>query len=206
LEYIVSTTEQSIALPDPAPAKPDSPIAPPEVTKDPLDKKWRDLKWGVERSIRYHMRREGYFGVLHRITGFVGVLSSTAAVTSFLKEWDSFGIAFGLLVALISGLDLVLGFAKMERTHYELRRRFYDLLGTMQTVVTAEAFVNATRERFNIEKDEPPVFRALDIACHNELMRAQGKLKSDPKYTAHYYDIDWFQRLTKHLSKWESMA
>lgn len=167
---------------------------------------WFGLRWGVERSIRYHARREGYFGVLHRITSFVGVISGTAAAAALLKDREEWALAFTVFIAVVSGLDLVIGFSSMERKHQELRGRFCDLMSKLEGVPNDAVLLAGKCERTSIEKDEPAVFRALDLTVHNELMRARGYKQTDEKYREDFHAVGWFKRLTKHLFKWESLA
>lgn len=171
-----------------------------------LSTKWHGLTWNVERSVRYHLRREGFFGVLHRWTAFLSVLTSSAAAAAIFAKEPDIALWFAFLVSLISGADLVLGFAKMEGQHADLRRRFIDVLSQLQEMPTEEAWRKLSQKRLEIEKDEPPVFRALDLAVHNELMRSRGHKPTEEKYKEHFHSLSWLQRFTMHLSKWESLA
>jgi hypothetical protein len=66
-------------------------------------------------------------------------------------------------------------------------------------VPTAETLAELTAERFNIEKDEPPIYRALDLLCHNELAIAQGK--RDPANLAH---LPKWMSMTANLIRWDT--
>ena len=46
--------------------------------------------------------------------------------------------------------------------------------------------------RLTIEADEPPVLRALDVLCHNEMCRADGRLDD-------IYDLPWWQRIAANV-------
>lgn len=55
-----------------------------------------------------------------------------------------------------------------------------------------EIIDGVTLKRLEIEAEEPPILRVVDILCHNELLRAQGY---DPTIEATlYYDVSPLQR------------
>ena len=74
-----------------------------------------------------------------------------------------------------------------------LYRRFMELAAEMAAVVSPdESTYNIwEQKRLYIEIDEPPVYRALDISCHNEVIQARGL---DPLYKA---PLSRWQRIMK---------
>lgn len=166
---------------------------------DPLTQRWNTL-WSVQRSIRYHARREAFFARWHRVTTALSLLFATAAVTDLLRGAGHWGaIAAAVLIAVLSALDLVVGTADMARTHAALRRRFIDLERALQATpgpdaVTAETWVD---QRLQIERDEPPIYVALDLLCENEQASATAVDRR--------YRLNSWQRMTAHWLRWENL-
>lgn len=55
--------------------------------------------------------------------------------------------------------------------------------------------------RVTIESDEPPTHVALDVLCHNELIRAQYEPQ---RAKDHLCEVPLLKRLTAHLFIWEN--
>ena len=113
----------------------------------------------------------------------------STAVGSALKgvpEWVV--ISLGVATTLVSAVSLVLGSARMARLHDDLAKRFIKLECEMlkDPDASQEQLQSYCERRLEIEQDEPPVKRVLDILCHNELARAEGR--------ADEYHVGFFQR------------
>lgn len=145
---------------------------------DTGDEKWK-LLWGVQRSSRYHARRQAFYDRWRRVTAGIGVIFGSVAATDLLHEGGhAVAVAAAFVVAVTSALDLVVGTADMAWTHRELRRRFLALECAIQRAPEepTEADVHAWQdERLAIEADEPPIYVALDLLCENEMARADGR-------------------------------
>ncbi len=141
-----------------------------------LNNDWHILLFGVRRSARYHEKRERFFHRLNRVVLFLNVAFGSAAVVAVISELGhGWIVAFSALVAMASALDLVVDTGGSARLHADLRRRFVALESAMiGEEPDQEKLTRFTRERLAIEQDEPPVLRALDVLCHNELVRALG--------------------------------
>lgn len=169
---------------------------------DPLKQPRWELLWAVQKSQRYHARRSAFFDRWHKTTLLVGMLGGSAVVASLgdlVPSWIA--LAGASLVAVLSGLDLVVGTGEMARKHNDLRRRFCELEREMQLLPLAdEAKLAAWRgERLTIESDEPPAYVALDVLVENELARAYAHLKDQPPHS-----LTWLQRNTAHFLRWEN--
>ena len=141
-----------------------------------LNNDWHTLLFGVRRSVRYHEKRERFFHRLNRVVLFLNVAFGSAAVVAALSELGhGWIVTFSALVAVASALDLAVDTGNRARLHADLRRRFVALESAMiGEEPDQERLARFTRERLAIEQDEPPVLRALDVLCHNELVRALG--------------------------------
>jgi len=151
-----------------------------------------NLLFGVRRSIRYHNRRERFFDRLHKVTTFLSALSGTATIAAvFAKAGPPWTIGFAALVAIFSVMDLVVGTSAAARRHNDLARRFFALekqIISLKTL-TDDDLIAFKTARLDIEAEEPPPLKVLDVVCHNELLRAMGYDRTE------FIPIKWYQRL-----------
>lgn len=155
-----------------------------------------DLLFGVRRSIRYHYRKVRFFDGLHKTSVFLSAVTGTATLTAILSNAGSvITLIFAGIVTFFSVLDLVVGTARKARAHNDFARRYFALEKAIITLSTPtkEDLSRLTIERLDIEADEPPPCKVLDIMCHNELVRACGYDESN------MVKIKWHQRLCAHL-------
>lgn len=166
---------------------------------DANNESW-NLLWAVQRSSRYHARRQAFFDRWHRVTAGVGVIFGSAAAVNLVTQggmgW-TLGAAF--VITILSSVDLVVGTSVMARLHSDLRRRFLEMEASIRCSPTADqADINRwTVERLRIEADEPPVYVALDLLCENEMSRAKG---DSPRAA-----LRWWEALTAHWWRWEDI-
>lgn len=192
----------------------DNPAASDRRAEGPLDpvvsanlqKQWDDLDFEVQRSIRYHMAREAWYGQAARITGFIGIFFSSAAIASFKSDWPAFGVGSGLLVAFASGLNLVVGFSTMEKRHADLRQRFVRLQAKLCCSPQHDLLQKLQRRRLEIETTEPPTYIALNDACYNEMCFARGYDPRRPSDYDKFIQIPPLLRWTKNLWRWHSIV
>lgn len=161
-----------------------------------LSRQLHDLEWGVQRSIRYHHRRSRFFDHLHTISTFIAALAGTATFATVLADMGrGYILTSAVIVAVFSVLDLVIGCPQSARLHADLARKYFELQKKINEVIapTQEVVTSLVNARLDIEKDEPPVLKALDSICHNELLRARG---DDSK---NYVHIAWHKRLLANI-------
>lgn len=157
------------------------------------------MLFDVRRSMRYHSRRYMFYDRCHQINSFLTILLSGSVVFDLSKPGDSppWMIFLALTAALLAVSDLVLGYATRANIHRDLKRRFaeleIELLST--TVLLDEAWHKIQRQRLLIEQDEPPIYRALDLLCYNELLRAE-------KHNENLVKIRFYQKYTCQLFHW----
>jgi hypothetical protein len=162
---------------------------------------WNHQLFGVQRSIRYHARRQAFYDFWNTLTnatsiilgaGTVAALVNTSSFAMELRLW------FPVVITLVSTLNLVWGTARAARLHNDLYRRFVAL---EQEITSAAQIDDATlrafqTKRLTIEADEPPTKFAVDVLCHNELARAIG--------SNDYYQVRFWQRWFAHLFSFSS--
>ena len=163
------------------------------------DEEW-DLLWGVRRSIRYHDRRRRFFEACHSIVlGFgiaLAVVGFAVANKTISEQWLAI---FSILTMLVFLLDLLFAFSRCAWHHTSLKHKFGEL---EKKIITNDDKANiATLKacRIEIEKDEPPIRRALDLLCHNELAKSRRETKDD------IYKVTLSQRLTAQIFSWPNI-
>lgn len=134
-----------------------------------------DIRLDIQRSIRYHMRRSGFFERWNRMTSFVSVLFGSAAITSILGLASSkLGMAAAGIVTIVSAIDLVVGTSRLAWTHNDLRRRYIEL----ECRIAARDLITKTEEAdirqavLRIEADEPPVLSTLNEVAYNDVVQS----------------------------------
>lgn len=155
------------------------------------------LLFCVRRSARYHDRRRAFFERLHRLTSVLTVLMAGSVLFEIGRSGETAGWLMGLAViaALLAASDVVVGYSSRANQHLGLKARFVDLeMAILKGDETSEVWTEHHLVRLGIERDEPPIYRALDLLCHNELLRAEGcdasklVVLTDPqRWTRHFF-------------------
>ena len=161
---------------------------------------YRNLLFGVQRSVRYHNRRRGFYERCHTLIVFFGVVGGSAtigafgaAVTEDLPLWVKLLPAF--LTTLLSAWDLVVGNSRKAWQHADLARQFINLEQRLVADRAAPSdeldkiVTDITVQRLVIESTEPPILQVLNILCDNELRRAMGYPRKEDA------PVSFFQRM-----------
>ena len=163
------------------------------------------LLFDVRRSIRYHDRRRAFYERCHHVTSVLTILMAGSVLFELGTPGNAamWLKAISVLAALMAALDMVVGYSKRVTLHGDLRERFATLeIAMIDGGVDDEAWLIHQRERLMIEKDEPPIYKVLDLLCHNELAEAEGFKRSDsPEY---FFKANWWQRFTSQIFRWEN--
>ena len=172
------------------------------VTKEQerLEDEWHELLFGVRRSIRYHARRRMFFDRCRQFTSAIGVIFGSATFFTLLNKMDPlYPTLSAALVTVFSTIDLVVGTAVAARRHDDLCRRFIELERQMELAerpIDVQALAKFKAQRLEIEADEPPVHRVLDLMCHNELLHAMGyerkqfvRIRFYQRWLAPFFDV-----------------
>jgi hypothetical protein len=165
------------------------------------------LFFGVCRSIRYHDRRRAFFEQLHRISGGLTVLLAGSVLFDLSRPGQSavWMTVLATVAALLAAFDIVIGYAAKANLHLDLKRRFCELeMSVVSGGDSEEIWKSHQLARLRIEQDEPPIFRALDCLCHNELMTAQGYRKEDGDGL--YVKLNNWQKFTRHFIYWGNLS
>jgi hypothetical protein len=152
-----------------------------EKRRETMDKKIKDFLFDVRRSVRYHRHRQRHYVRLHTITTAGSLVMGASVVATLLSGYDNIALAAGVTITILSAIDLIIGFARMARTHDDLARRFIMLEKDAVTLgeLATESYAKLWSERLMIEADEPPILRVLDSICYNEMLRSEGYDKNE---------------------------
>ena len=150
------------------------------------------LLFDIQRSVRYHSHRRGFFELWNRATSVITLVGASAALAlaignHILAPWIMAGI--GLLAAL----DAMIGTARCANEHTTLAQQFITLEQQFAhgRALEDDEYEAAVRRRLEIEAAEPPVKRLLDFLCDLEVRRAHDNRVQDPQ-------IPWLRRIGAH--------
>lgn len=163
------------------------------------------LLFDVRRSVRYHDRRRGFYEQCHHITSLLTILMAGSVLFDIGKTGEAahWLYALSVLAALMAAADMVIGYSKRAVLHGALRERFADLeIAMVCESAAVEVWQKYQRERLLIEKDEPPVYRVLDLLCRNELLQAEGYTRE--KSPGEFFEASLWQKLTSQLWRWDN--
>ncbi|HXR92482.1 MAG TPA: hypothetical protein VN750_19595 [Steroidobacteraceae bacterium] len=158
--------------------------------------------FAIRRSVRYHDRRTGFFERLHRSTNVITILLAGVALMELAGKGPPLLIKIlAVIGAVLGSADLIIGFSRHADLHRDLKRRFVRLERQIDDKSDPH---DIRRKRLDIEAEEPPIYRVLDLLCHNEMCAAAGhNIKDDAE---HFYRIPFLQKLTANLLRWENFS
>lgn len=144
-----------------------------------VDTQAHDLRFALDKSIRYHQRRRAHYDRIHRFLMFLIIVSGSVSFASVTAPIVS-PAWFAAIAAVVAASDLVWNFSHRARDHEMLVRDFTELAVALnEAEVTQAAIAACVRRRMGIEAREPPTFWAVEADCYNEVVRARG---SNPDY------------------------
>jgi hypothetical protein len=157
-----------------------------------------DLLFDLRRAVRYHDRRRAHYERLHRATNVVTILLAGVVLMELSGGGSPLGVRIlAVFGALLGAADLVTGFSRSADAHHNFKRRFSEL----ERELSAGAQVAVVEQkRLAIEAEEPPVFRALDLLCHNEMCVATGHRRTDTPSV--FAKVPWHVRWTANWIRW----
>ncbi len=159
--------------------------------------KAQGLLFSIRRSVRYHTARRKFFDSINNTVTAVSLISGTASVAAILSSHQTTTILLGVLVTVLNALNLVIKSSEKARNHADFVRKFIELekklLKKPFAEFTFDELSAIEQERLDIERDEPPIKRVLDIICHNELAIAMGAPPEE------IYEVGWWQKTFKNF-------
>ena len=166
-------------------------------------REYSKLLFAARRSVRYHMYRQRFLGQISKWGSALTAIFGSVTVMSLLATqgeqsgWNAAAWA-ATFTAVFSAIELVFGPGRSASQHNELARDFIALeqeaLRVGAANMTAESILVLQIRRLDIEAKEPPVYRVLDVICHNEVAKALGYSKKH-----RVGGVTWLQRLFKNI-------
>lgn len=163
---------------------------------------------GINKCRIYHEKMAAFYQRWNDITIAINTICGTGAFfTMFFSRTEGIGRIIIGAVAVASALESAFKPSRKARRHDDLRRRFSDLYAKLiKTKPTSASDASFKARRFEIEKDEPPVRRLIDIQSNNEAMRSVGypesslvPLTSSQRIFGYFFDFGLLR-----LEKWKS--
>lgn len=173
--------------------------------RDKLSDVQYGLLFDVRRSVRYHDRRRAFYEQLHKITSLLTILMAGSVLFDVAKSGNTatWMVSLSVIAGLLAALDMVVGYSRCANLHSDLRARFADLeISMLQETNFNDDWLKYQNIRLLIEKDEPPIYVALDALCRNELLVAEGFSKA--KDADQFAKVGRWQSATSQLFRWES--
>lgn len=166
------------------------------MTDEELRRKHHALLFATRRAVRYHMHRQRF---LDRISNWGSVATAIVGSATFAsllaeQEWSMYAAA---ATAIFSAFEVIFRPGRAAREHNGLAREFIMLeqeaLRVASTGMTEEAILELQTRRLEIEAKEPPIYRVLDVICHDEVVKALGYPSE------HRSNVRAIQRLFKNV-------
>ena len=156
------------------------------------------LIFAVKKSVLYHSKRQQIFGRFSFIIKLITTLFGVTTLALIIKNLGySYTLFSSALVAVAATLDLILKPSDKSNQFQVLSRSFIDLERAINSVPTKDFteynLIEFTNKRLEIESQEPPKLKILDLICHNELTFSMDYSKD------YLVDIKGYQKLFAHI-------
>ncbi len=168
------------------------------MTKNESEDTIDQLLIDIMRSIRYHDRRYAFFINLVIIVRVFNILLAGTAIFGYSTLEPNVIYILSAIVALCNIVDISINFSDKLVLHKSLKEKFINL-----EIYAHSDNANAKelkRKILAVEQEEPPIYRALDVLCHNEIVQAHGY-----DMNKNWYPVNMWYRLTSNLLRHESV-
>jgi hypothetical protein len=166
-----------------------------------------DLDFAVRRSRRYHEKLCAFYGGWRDAVKIVTVIAGSGLFLLVLGEHKLAAELLAGFVALWAMVDYLVAPDKKAEKHCDLCERFIQLaIDIEKSQKTDGAYSELAVVRLEIEKQEPPCKRLVDLAARNDECRAQNYPPED------LAPLSWPQRVfgyfvtfgMKRLEDWKA--
>ena len=140
------------------------------------------LRFDIERSARYHERRQASLEFRHNFTLVLTVVLGSASAAAFLAKTDWSYIP-ALILTILTTIDLVMGTTGQIRAHANLRQKFLLLRVECMGGCADDEIDELERKKALIDAEEPPVHETVNVEAHNDTARAHDVM---------LYKIPWW--------------
>ena len=161
--------------------------------------KERDLFFRIKKSVRYHNYRKRFFINFHNWATFASVISGTVVFATILgKANHVVQLFWAACVTMFSTLDLIVSSSTRVREYEDLSRRHIALEQELLLKKDKDMgfLLEIEAKLLQIEADEPPILRTLNVICFNETIKAMGldpeaeiKVGRLQRFLRHFWDL-----------------
>jgi len=147
-----------------------------------LERGWWKIEFDADRLQLYNKTRYNFFIRLRKFISFVSLLFSSSTIYSFFSDSSQYFVAvFGIVMVAIFIFDIVFDLSERAAKHYDLYKRSHALLVKIELLESKDSkLLNKYKKDFkSIEVEEPQIYRALGVCCHNQVVESRGL---DEKY------------------------
>ncbi|MGI9502239.1 MAG: hypothetical protein ACR2RE_04195, partial [Geminicoccaceae bacterium] len=157
-----------------------------------------ELKFTVEKSVRYNARREDHYRFLDSSIKIAIVAIGGAWFVDFYTAYVGHHGILAASSGALGVLSLFLDYPSRIAKHATTGRLFNDLLASIKlTKNPSDAQIRKWDvRRDEIDQEEPSMYRALEAFCDNEVNVAYGLHNNNG-----LVPLTWWQRRTMNLFK-----
>lgn len=147
----------------------------------------------VHIAIRYHMLRQRFYEITHKLVSAISLLFATGAASVILNDsLKGYAPWFAFVVVGAQIFDFVFDTRGQSIIHNDLRRDYLALSGDLNETLatcTNNDLVYAKQQIAQLEGKEPSIKRTLFHLCHNDVVTMTG---ADKK---HIKQVPWFKTM-----------
>ncbi|MGB9368461.1 MAG: hypothetical protein WCE79_20865 [Xanthobacteraceae bacterium] len=150
------------------------PAAPGAAEAQELKDRFYDLDFSVQKSRRYHERFCAFYGGWRDWVKIITVVAGSGLFLFVLGGWKHTSEGLAAFVALWAMIDYLVAPDKKAEKHCELCEKFINLAIEIENAERSEkTFKKLMTRRYEIEREEPPVKRLIDLQARNDECRAR---------------------------------
>ena len=158
------------------------------------DNEHKRLLFSVRRLVRYHGKRRGFFDLIDSTLKILVLVLGILTAYFSSNGGASASVVLGTCIAVVTAFQVVCGFSKKAALHLWLMKGFIRLEQKLRASDDEDTVQLVIQGRLDLESEEPPVKRYLDVICHNEQVLSEDGLETD------MWDVNCWQRLTAHFT------
>ena len=154
-----------------------------------------DLRFNALRSALYHGERERFFDARHRWISFFVIVFGSGAAGSIAAENNQIAFVLAIFAALSSGFSLAFDPSGHAREHGYLRRKFYELLASIETCAdNDEELRNLSAKLTMLYGEERPHMKVVNLVAYNDAGDSIYGVGEKERFI-----IPWWRAVTKNF-------
>lgn len=146
-----------------------------ETAEETLEGQIYDLSFGVHKSRRYHEKLCAFYSGWRDWVKIVTVVTGSGLFLLLVTDRYRVAEFVSAFVALWAMLDYLAAPDKKAEKHADLFKRFTALAAKIEAMPhSQDAYQTLAAARLNLEENEPPCKRLVDLQARNDECRARG--------------------------------